>query len=166
MKAIRTEWFSCHSDDDTCYLIGNINMFEFNTNPSANFVVYRRKGPGNVVVGDVIALHFPKESGKWFSMLGCKGHLSACPGAPSTDNGMSTEDSWDDCNGEVFRIYARNRKLGEAIVANDNIKLYYLRQSTMVNIMGIASCDDTDKPTLPPANNDYSYKDTLMLYIA
>ena len=142
-------------------------MFEFNTDPTTNFEVYRKEGPGNVVVGDVIALHFPKESGKWFSMLGCKGHPSACPGAPSTDNGMSTEESWYKCNNEVFKIYARNRKLGDVIRAHDNVMLYYLAEAKIIDIdSSTASCSNDATTSIPPANDSYIFSNTLELYIA
>eukprot|EP00731_Ephydatia_muelleri_P009988 Em0005g574a len=167
VKAYKILWFSCPSGDCTwTQYASNVGMYQFNTDPITNFFVYRRNGPGNVVVGDVIALYFPKESGKWFSMLGCKPHLSACPGAPSSADGMSTEESWYMCSGEVFKIYARNKKLGEAIVANDDVKLYYLGEGKMVGIWGTPSCDSAINPPRPPASNTYTYYDTLEVYIA
>ena len=135
------------------------------TSSITNFVVYRRNGPGNVVVGDVIALHYPKDSGKWFSMWKCKPQLAPCPGAPSSADGMSNDVSWYSCNGEAFKIYARNKKLGDAIVAHDDVKLYYLGEGKMLNVWN-NNCDGVVNPSRPPPSNSYTYLDTLEICIA
>ena len=168
MKGYKLQWFACQNTD-SCVWSGyasNAGLYLFNTDPITNFVVYRRNGPGKVVVGDVIALHYPKDSGKWFSMLACKPHLSACPGVPSSADGMSSEESWFMCSGEAFKIYARNKTLGDVIVANDDVKLYYLGEGKMVNIWGTPSCNNPVNPPRPPPSNSYNYDDTLEIYIA
>ena len=63
-------------------------------------------------------------------------------------------------------MHARNKKLGEAIVANDDVKLYYLGEGRMVSIWGNPYCDGTLNPPRPPASNSYTYYDTLEVYIA
>ena len=168
LKASKIGWLTCH-DSSECGLDGTFSyagMYQFNSDPRTNFVVYRKNGPGTVVVGDVIALYHYKISGRWFSMLGCKGKLSTCPGSPSAANGMATDNLWYQCLGEAFKIYAKDKKLGDAIVANDDIQLYYLGEGHTVNAWSDVSCFDNADPTRPPRSTAYHPSITMEIWIA
>ena len=108
------------------------------------FKIYRKRGSGNVRVGDLIAISYPRESGKWF---GCAGRLCGkadCPGH-SCKSGFSLPIKWSQCWGEVFQIYARGKPLGSRINSHDHIMLYYVRGRNWVGLVG----RNPDKRTCP-----------------
>ena len=116
------------------------------------FQIYRAAGPGAVQVGDLVGLHYPHQPGHW---LGCAGNQcgkATCPGSPTTAYGFSSDERWFTCYGEVFRIYAKEKNVGDTINAGDLIMLYYLNgvlwvsQGTGSTIK--ASCPGTSRP--PP----------------
>ena len=96
------------------------------------FQMYRAGGRGIVCSGDYVGLYYPRE-GKWFSVW--KGHATKeqCPGKPNIDIGFHREDSWYYCGGEVFVVFAKGRRRGEAIRDQDAIALYYPGEEQMVN---------------------------------
>ncbi len=82
-------------------------------------------GPGELVVGDLVGL-FYEEGNKW-GWLGCPSTRCArfsCPGHPNMATGFSSPEKWLTCDGEVFILYARGRKLGDAVQEHDNIVLF------------------------------------------
>ena len=120
------------------------------------FRIYRLHGPGTVAVGDLVGIYYPRESGKW---LGCAGSLcgkAGCPGQPTTEYGFENPEKWFQCYGEVFKIYARGKSLGEPIEAYDDVMLYYLSGQNWVGLAGDrvnhAGCPGTIRP---PPNERY-----------
>ena len=96
------------------------------------FQVYRASGPGQIHVGDLVGLHYPRGSIKW---LGCRGvncTKDTCPGQPTTAHGFASHEHWYRCWGEVFKIYSKNKSDGTIINDGDDIMLYYLHDELWV----------------------------------
>lgn len=110
------------------------------------FHIYRMNGPGSVTVGDVIGLFYPRE-GNWFSMAGGVGHKNPCPGSPTNASGFENEDNWFHCWGEVFRIYARGKSIGQIITDHDHITLFFIQSKT--KWVGLVDELDADLRTCP-----------------
>ena len=87
------------------------------------FEIYRRGGRRDVLSGDTVALHYPRENGKWLSCLNLNCVKGTCPGTPDPDIGFSSTKKWNGCNGEVFRIYARKKIIGTPINSDDDVAL-------------------------------------------
>lgn len=90
------------------------------------FKIYRQNGPGSVAVGDTVALYYPVD-GEWFGCYNTDCKTSSCPGSPNPTHGFATQDHWDLCLGEVFRIYARGKNNDDIIDTDDDIVLFYPR---------------------------------------
>ena len=99
------------------------------------FRIFRMRGPGRVVAGDVIAINYPRETGTWFGCAGKYCGKARCPGNPTSAHGMSSEEKWYQCWGEVFKIYARGKPLGAPIYAHDHIMLYYVNGKSWVGLV-------------------------------
>ena len=121
------------------------------------FKIYRRKGRGRVKVGDYIAISYPREIGKW---LGCAGRLcgkAGCPGhSCNSRSGFSSPRKWNQCWGEVFKMYARGKRVGAPIYSHDHVMLYYVRGRDWVGLVG-RHPDHRGCPgkRLPPPNHKY-----------
>ena len=119
------------------------------------FKIYRMRGLGKVRAGDVIAINYPRERGRWFGCSGkyCHGR-AACPGKPTSAYGMQSEERWYQCFGEVFKIYAKGRALGAPIYANDDVMLFYVQSKHWVGLVGKyanrRTCPGTVRP--PPSS--------------
>ena len=119
------------------------------------FKIYRKKGRGRVRVGDTIAISFLREPGKW---LGCPGRLcgkASCPGH-SCNSGFSSAGKWNQCWGEVFRIFARRKRIGASIFSHDHVMLYYVRGGDWIGLVD-KHPDHRSCPgkRLPPPNDKY-----------
>lgn len=86
------------------------------------FQIYKRKGSGKIKVGDDVGLYYIHAK-KWVSAWGIDGGVASCPGAPSSKFGMNIEA--DQCGGEVFRVYAKDKSIGENVRDDDYIMLNY-----------------------------------------
>ena len=60
-----------------------------------------------------------------------------CPGTPTSAHGFANQDKWLICFGEVFRIYAKGKSIGQAIRDHDDIFLYYVNANKWVGLVGI-----------------------------
>ena len=101
------------------------------------FEIYRRNGPGVVRSGDVIALHFPHERGKWlqcFKVHKCT--KAPCPGQPTMRHGFQNAASWRSCWGEVYRIFAKGKKIGAPIKPMDDVSLLLPGKKSWVSQCG------------------------------
>ena len=96
------------------------------------FQIYRANGLGQVRVGDLVGLYYPREGGRWFGCGGSSCAKATCPGYPTTTYGFANQESWFRCWGEVFKIYARGKALGSVINSDDDIVLYYLQENLWV----------------------------------
>ena len=120
------------------------------------FQIYRAAGPGNVRVGDVVGLYMPRRS-QWFSLATGTGHLAPCPGTPTSLYGFANSDNWYLCWGEVFKIYAREKDIGDIVQDHDDITLYYIQRQLWV---GLAEGNNPDLDrcpgsTRPPPSERY-----------
>ena len=124
------------------------------------FQIYRQKGPGNVVVGDVVGLHYPQEHGQWLSLAEGYGYKKSCPGHPNLSSGFATHYTWFQCWGEVFKIFARGydgkvKDLGEVIREHDIIMLCFINQHKFVGFFDVLDLRTCPGTTLPPPANVY-----------
>ena len=118
------------------------------------FQIYHTSGPGDVLVGDLVGIYYPREQGWWFSMAGGRGHKANCPGLPNSEHGFANELLWYRCCGEVFLIYARGKAIGTPILEHDDITLLFLQPQQWVSFVNDVpdsrTCSGTDYP--PPPN--------------
>ena len=132
------------------------------------FEIYRASGPGEVLVGDVVGLHYPRERGRWFSMDGEIGHKDPCPGTPNNTNGFEDTEKWYQCCDEVFKIYTRGKSIGETIDESDDIMIYYLHSSAWVGHVEAApdcrTCPGDDRPP-PPEKYDTCWGEVFKLWL-
>ena len=150
----KSHWFSCfgaHCHSATCPGV-IISGSDWTNCFGEVFQIYRAAGPGAVQVGDLVGLHYPRQPGHW---LGCPGNQCdkrTCPGSPTTAHGFSSDEKWYICCGEVFKIYAEEKNVGDTINTGDSIMMYFLSGALWVsqgtgNTMK-ASCPGTSRP--PP----------------
>ena len=121
------------------------------------FKIYRRNDRGRVRVGDLIAISYPHETGKWF---GCPGRLCCkadCPGhSCNSKSGFSAPHKWKQCWGEVFKLYARGKRVGSYIYSNDHVMLYYVRGRNWIGLVGrYPDHHSCLGKRLPPPNHKY-----------
>lgn len=130
------------------------------------FKIYRRSGPGKVRAGDEIGIYYPLEPGKWFSCYQEHCHKWPCPGQPSMEHGFENVDDWYKCFGEVFRIYARGKRIGSPIRSHDHIMLYIPHFLTWVGMPGEhpekMTCPGTHLPP-PKAKYDICWGEVFQL---
>ena len=119
------------------------------------FQLYRQGGPGTIIVGDRVGVHFPHQSVAW---LGCAGSthqcgLGSCPGVPTSTYGFKDSSSWNGCWGESFHIYAMGKSVGNPIIEGDIVMLYYTNGKKWVALnpggnIGLSPCPGSGRP--PP----------------
>ena len=86
------------------------------------FQVYRAAGPGAVRVGDDVGFYYP-ERRQWISAVRSQTNLAPCPGVPRNSRHRLNTSCW----GEVFKIYARGKRVGQPIGESDSVMIYYPR---------------------------------------
>ena len=120
------------------------------------FQIYRQSGPGAVKVGDFVGLHYPRQPGHWLGCSSANCGKATCPGNPTTANGFSSSEKWHSCWGEVFRIYAEERNVGDTINTGDLIMLYYPQGKLWVS-QGTGSTIRTPCPgtSFPPPSTKF-----------
>lgn len=150
----RHRWLDCsgsqctHTTCPKVYFEGN----DWNTCRDNIFHIYRARGPGDVLVGDLVGIYLSNERENWFSCRNSTCGKSACPGIATTDHGFAIEEHWYRCYGEVFKIYARGRNMSEPIVPNDDVLLNYIQEYNWVQSatpVRKALCPGSVRP--PPA---------------
>lgn len=129
------------------------------------FRIYRAAGPGDVRVGDVIGLFMRN---RWFSLASGRGHLASCPGAPTTQYGFASSENWYRCWGEVFKIYARGKSIGDVIQDHDDITLYYIQRQKWVGFVDenpdFRTCPGSTRPP-PPQRYDVCWGEIFELWL-
>lgn len=149
----RIEWMSFGGDSEphtaTCpkqYM----EEVDYKSCTGEVFQIYRRKGEGIVRSGDFVGIYKPGEN-VW---LGCpksriytlpcfdknfkpcrrdpKCFKATCPGEPNLKTGFSDKEDWNNCLGEVFKIYSRGKKDGNIITHRDDVIL--LQYATTRNV--------------------------------
>ena len=133
------------------------------------FRIYRASGPGQVCVGDVVGIYYPRSPGYW---MGCTGNTcprSSCPGQATTAHGFATQENWYTCCSEVFTIYASGKANGAVIDSGDDIMLYSLDLGRWVAQAGedvsttTTTCAGTTRPP-PAAKFDECHKETFTIW--
>ena len=143
-----------------------MNDNDWVTHPVTGFQIYRMNGKGNVRVGEVVAIYYPKEK-KWMKCSGTYCRKDTCPGRPSQGRGMENYEKWIGCSESAFKIYARGRKEGEDIRSRDDISLYHIRDRRWLSAEGYyiqeRTCFGT---TRPPSSRTYDtcYKGVFELF--
>ena len=94
------------------------------------------------------------QQSKWMKCNSKWCSKGTCPGYANTAHGMESSGKWQQCYEYVFKIYARGRKLGQIIQANDAILLYTLGYSKWVSVyngwIAQGTCPGTER--LPSLN--------------
>ena len=153
-------WLGCAQDPcgeascPTVYFVEN----DWNRCAGEVFQIYRASGPGEIRVGDLVGIYYPHEIRRW---LGCSGNVcrrSTCPGQPTAAHGFATQDRWNTCRGDVFRIYANGKSDNTSLNSGDDIFLYHVDANSWVSIVsGNAVIKQLSCPghSLPPAHSTY-----------
>lgn len=119
------------------------------------FQIYRFAGPGDVQVGDIVGIYYPKTS-KWYSLAGSQADLDACPGQPNKATGFADQFRWFRCYGEVFSIYAYGKNVGDTINDHDHVMLLYVRDQNWASLADpVSNHDGCPGTTFPPAPDRY-----------
>ena len=124
--------------------------------PTSTFRIYQCRGKGPIRAGEDVAIYYSQES-KWMKCDSKWCSKGTCPGYPNTAHSMESSGKWQQCSEYVFKIYARGRKLGQIIQANDAILLYTLGYSKWVSVyngwIAQGTCPGTERP---PSLNKYN----------
>ena len=90
--------------------------------------------PGIIRVGDIVGVYYPYERGNWLSCSGgSQCSKSGCPGIPSIAHGFAAADKWQQCAGEVFKIYVLGKQIGDEVTSGDLMSLYYIQDKLWPN---------------------------------
>ena len=95
------------------------------------FRIYRQRGRGALRNGDIVSLYNLKGQ-QWLGCLQKHCTISSCPGRVNNVYGFQDQKKWFRCYGEVFRIYARGRKIGAYIMSHDQVALYHLQGGSWI----------------------------------
>ena len=130
-----------------------------------SFQIYRMNGKGNVRVGEVIAIYYPYNR-NWITSNTQYLVGDNCPGNPSEAHGMADAKKWESCPGNVFKIYAKGKSVGDDILRGDDIALYIIRDSKWFasesSFIQKTSCSGTSRP-LSDEMYDSCYKEVFEL---
>ena len=157
----KRDWLSCYPGGGNQCLRAQCPGLYLNDTKVENcwgevFQIYRRNGPGQVLVGDVVAFHYFHQIGYWFSLYECNGRALPCPGIPTVANGMSSSSAWTSCWGEVFVIYAKDKAIGDVVTSNDNVFLYHPGYDQYVSFVGSnPTCAPCPGAVRPPGFDKY-----------
>ncbi len=119
------------------------------------FQIYRMAGSGDVIVGDIVGIYYPKTS-NWYSLASPQALLAGCPGQPTIANGFRDHLRWFTCFGEVFKIYAYGKDVGDTIFAHDHVTLCYIHDQSWASLANAVSGHEGCPGTaLPPPPDRY-----------
>ena len=133
------------------------------------FRIYRASGSGQVQVGNLVGVYYPRSPGYWMGCTGSTCPRSSCPGQPTTAHGFATEENWYTCCSEVFKIYASGKANGDAIDSGDDIMLYsldlgrWVAQDSADVSTTTTTCAGTTRPP-PAAKFDECHKETFKIW--
>ena len=107
-------------------------------------------GEGNtcnpIKSGQQIRLRYPRENNTW---LGCPKNNRCdkriCAGTTAQGRNFSNDRCW----GEIFRIYSRGRRNGNAIYNGNVVMLYYVHKGKYISIQGESIGYDTSLNSCP-----------------
>ena len=131
------------------------------------FRIYRAGGPGQICVGDIVGLYYPRLAGHWLGCTGSTCQKSSCPGQPTTTYGFALEEQWYTCCSEVFKIYAYGKNISAVINSGDDIMLYNLDQGRWVaqgeGSATTTTCAGTSRPP-STATLDLCHQETFTIW--
>ena len=87
------------------------------------FQIVKTEFHGPVKSGDSVHLYYVHDK-KWFSVYGGRGHKEFCTYIWSLEGGFKPEDRLFVCNYEIFIVYAKGKRVGEAITDQDTLSFY------------------------------------------
>ena len=119
------------------------------------FQIFRAKGHGDVRAGDLVSLYLTRESGKWHTCHETTCTKYTCPGTARNEYGFDTPEMWYRCYGEVFKIYAHEKQLGDTVNDQDDILLFYLRDLDWIAANDRDQHHDCPGNVCPPPHNKY-----------
>lgn len=155
---MKMNYFSCRGTFCNKQSCGNLYMegADWKNCYGEVFEINRRAGSGVVKVGEDIALYYPREPGKWLGCAGKRCGKATCPGRHSCTSGFASPSKWNQCWGEVFKIYVRGKRIGAPVRSNDHIMLYFPRHRNWIGVPS-AYADHRTCPgrSLPPPANLY-----------
>ena len=153
-------WLDC-SDNESCvqtYCSGlSCEEDDWKTCAKNAFRIYRARGPGEVLVGDIVGIYLTSEQGMWFSCRNATCSKHSCPGVATSDNGFAKKDDWLLCYGEVFKIYARGRSFSEPIMSHDDVMLNYIHEGNWVESGYFPYKSICPGTIRPPPDEAYEY---------
>ena len=152
-------WLSCLQsvcDLRTCPYQGN-NIKDFNSCSGELFRVVVENG-GTVQSGERVHFQYVTTGNQW---LGCP-HNNRCDKRPCPGSLSNAAKIVGRCTGEVFRIYARGRGVGQTIYNGDLVMMHLPAYgSKYISIQGSSEGADTSMNycpgTVPPAYLSYSF---------
>ena len=152
-------WLGCSTTTTSCvnsacpglYMRGN----EWNSCSKNVFQIFRAKGHGDVRVGDLAGLYLTRESGKWFGCHATTCTKNTCPGTASYEQGFNSPELWYRCYGQVFKIYAHEKQLGDTVNDQDDIMLFYLQALNWIGAYSSNHHRTCPGTTRPPPHNKY-----------
>ena len=153
---IKEKWLSCFGHE--CGTVGCPGaIFEGKdwNNCRGEVLQIYKLSPGIIRSGDLVALHYPLQHANWLGCLNDVCRKERCPGNPSTRCGFATEDSWYQCYGEVYRIFAYGKRRGAIINSGDDTMLYFLNTKTWVNGEGVVEGKNSCPGRAPPRRNKF-----------
>jgi hypothetical protein len=118
------------------------------------FSIYKKQGSGIIRIGDEVGLYYI-HTREWVSLWDNDGGVVDCPGLPSPTLGMNTLPG--QCLGEVFRVYAHGKAVGEPLEDKDTIMLNYKAGGEQWFSLwkGTSRKDDCPGAALPPPTSRY-----------
>lgn len=165
---MRNEYIGC--SDKYCKPTTGPGLYmdtgDWDEHPATTFQIYRMHGEGDVMVGEVVALYYPKDK-KWMMSSGLHLVKDTCPGEPSEEHGMEDDEKWFACSESVFKIYAKGKNVGDDIYRGDDISLYIIRDrkwfASESNYIQKTSCSGTSRP-ISDELYDSCYKEVFELF--
>ena len=107
--------------------------------------------------GDLIGIYYPYHN-QWLGCASSNCYKTNCPGSPSLTYGFQDFERWFRCYGEVFKIYARGKGIGEAIEEHDHVSLYYVQRqrwlSLYLSTVTVQPCPGSVRPPPPHVYED------------
>lgn len=165
-------WIDCGSSKSrSCKLSTCAGLYyereDYSRCYSLMFQILRHRGRGFMRNGDFVGLYNLKKK-SWFGCATKNCNRFSCPGRPTYKYGFKNSEKWLRCWGEVFRIYARNKKMGELIHDHDQVGIYYLQEHKWVKMLNNnkitkSTCMGRSRP---PGNSKFEscYRSTFEIH--
>ena len=148
----RDAWLGCPHSNTICDLrkcpssYGRYRNFDGQCYGEEFQIIGEGTSYSSIRVGQRIRIRYIHEHNTW---IGCSSESycakATCPGT-TVQGGSFTNDR---CWGEIFKIYARGKTIGQIIYNGDLVMLFYVRAGRYVSIQGENEADDTSLSFCP-----------------